>query len=274
MTQASLASACNVEVRTLQRWFAGQRVTLEDAERLAGALGVGTADVFDGVPEDGIATTLRRIAQIQRLLSARDGPFTQGLRLMDEHFQLVYESVWFSAYPTSGFVFRHTVPVQDRNGFVVLRVTPSAERASILLRSQVGRNLAIAMGRVNVDGSAVCLLETFMVRSMLARRLDDGSFWLWVWSGIEQRELMLVSTTEFQVTVAMPSAEQRQIFDLTAARGDHTVCLRPGVTQLRAAGLPMGFDRLLARDTSRVDIPVESGVADVGGAGTTHSERA
>jgi len=52
LTQAELAAACDLDVRTTQRWLAGQRVSFVDAERVAIALGVGTADLFVGVPQD------------------------------------------------------------------------------------------------------------------------------------------------------------------------------------------------------------------------------
>ena len=52
---ARLKPACEMaglDVRTLQRWFAGQPGSLDDAERVAAALGLGTAEVFVGAPTD------------------------------------------------------------------------------------------------------------------------------------------------------------------------------------------------------------------------------
>lgn len=253
VTQAALALDCDIDVRTVQRWFAGQRVSLADAERMAALLGVGTAELFEGVAEDSAAAVSSRLRMLVRLLSARDTAFAQGFRLLDEHFLEIQQCVSLMAHPARGFVSRNMLKAESCHGFVVFNIRVG-ERADIAIRAQLGRQFGYIIGRIRVRGERVFFIETFSVRSMLAKRTQDGSVLLWVWIGPETRELIFTSDTELSVTES--AAPERQLFDLAAPGAEHTLCLRPNPIHLRVAGLPMGFDRVVGPRADRVDIPL------------------
>ncbi|MFT3924042.1 MAG: helix-turn-helix transcriptional regulator [Myxococcales bacterium] len=252
-TQASLASACDIDVRTVQRWFAGQGVNLADAERVAVHLGVGTGDLFEGVPAEA-GPTGARLRLLQRLLGARDIAFAQGFRLLGEHFDIVLESVSFAAHPVHGFVSRHSIAESFRHGFVVFRLACGEQAANLEVRCQVGRQFSYVVGKVRLRGDQAAMVETFQNHSMLARRAPDGSLALWFWVGAEHREVVFVGNREFTTTLE-PRAHS-QLCALDGPEAPHILCFRPNVVDLRAAGLPRGFDRLTGPREGRVDVPL------------------
>lgn len=257
LTQAALAAACGVELRTLQRWFAGQRVLLEHAERIACELGLGTAEAFVGVPGGDTASEIgSRMGTVARLLGARDSAFAQGLRLTREHFQTVRTSISFAAHPTHGFVARRLPPAGAQHTFVQIELTSRAHDLELEVRNQLGKQFGITSGRIRMRGSELALLEPFSTRSMLGRRRDDGGFVLWLWCGPEAKEHILVATRAFTASSCEPTG--KQLCDVGSPAMAHGLCIRPHLMHLQAANLPMGFDRLVGSErANRVDVPVD-----------------
>src|SRR5688500_18273076 len=137
-TQLELAQLCEVDLRTMQRWLAGTRVSLADAERVAAALGVGPAEIFEGVPleDDGLPEHVRSVL---RLVSAREGDFAQGLRLAFETFEELNLHVSFSAHPARGYVWRFPLDGSLHHGFVPFRVRVPSGECTLTVRAQLGR---------------------------------------------------------------------------------------------------------------------------------------
>lgn len=254
-TQAALAAECEIDVRTLQRWFAGQRVSLANAERLSAALGVGTSEVFRGAPEETGTPISGRLRLIQRLVSGRDNTFAHGVRVVQEHFDGILQAVSFAAHPSRGFVSRLRVDGYPRDQFVPFRLACTGDDADIEVRRQLSRSFGYVSARLRLRGVQAELAETFQTHSMRATRGPDGSLTLWLWLGHEHREIVLVSSAEFTVT-RCPDAPPTALLDLDAEGGSAWLCVRPSVVDLRLAGLPMGFDRVAGARADRVDVPL------------------
>jgi transcriptional regulator with XRE-family HTH domain len=182
LTQAELAAACDVDVRTTQRWLAGQRVSVADAERVAIALGVGTADLFAGVPRDAEQLIPDSVRSVLRLVSAREGDFAQALRLAMEHYEELTRSVWISAHPAHGYVARVSMMDLPRHGFVQLRLRLASPDTSVLARAQVGRRFGYAMGRIRVRAGHAQMLEPFQTHSMVATLTTEQELLCHVWA--------------------------------------------------------------------------------------------
>ena len=254
LTQASLAAGCGVELRTLQRWFAGQRVALAAAEKLACELGIGTAELFSGVPDETPSEVYARIGKVARMLGARDNAFAQGLRLVREHFDSLRTAVSFASHPPRGFVARQPVLRSSLHGFVQYALDVPDE-SDIELRSQLGRQFGYVVARLRVRGARAALIETFSTRSMLAERMASGTFALWLWAGPEVQEWIAVSDRELRLSLCQPEPQQQ--LDLDAPEMRHALCVRPNAMHLRAAGLPMGFDRVIGERARRMDVAVD-----------------
>lgn len=255
--QADLAARCGVDARTLQRWRAGGRAALEDAEKLANALGVGTAEVFDGVPEDA-DSPFQLLRSVLSVLRVRQGTLARAFHTTFEHFGFVDSFVTFAAHPRRGFVTRLVVTPQYRNAFMVVRLaTATRERASILFSAQVASRFRYEFGQVEFKRDRVVLIEHFHTRSACAPVSPAGYVDVWVWVASELRELVVVSDVDVAVSVVPGvDAQVETLFDLGEDETRHAVCFRPSAMHLRAAGLPSVFDRVLGSRDGRVDVPV------------------
>lgn len=254
LTQSSLAVICELDIRTVQRWFAGQPVRLTEADRVATALRVGTADLFEGVPEEGDSAVFALFSLMARLPGLRDHPSAQVLRTVPAHFAEFMAPLLFRPHPLRGFV--STVPLlpAQRGGFIALRLASPTPRATLRVMIRLGRAVLVERARLEVRAERVSLVESHMVRSMCAARRSDGSFELWYWVGDESSELLIVSKPELRVQQVSLPEPLRRSFDMRHDATAHALCIRPGITQLAAAGLSRGFDRIANRDTTRVDI--------------------
>jgi transcriptional regulator with XRE-family HTH domain len=253
-TQQELAQRCAVDLRTVQRWLAGQRVSIEDAERVAADLGMGTAELFHGVPADveGVPSHVRSVL---RLLSARDGDFAQGLRLAFETYEDLSLDVSFSSHPARGYVWRFPLGSELHHGFVPFRARLSQRNCMLTVRAQIGRRFGYTLGRAWVRDGRVAMLETFSTRSMLAELSEDGELDLFVWGSGDRRELFIICDQPANVE-QLPDTIDATL-DLTAPRMRHALCFRPGNVHLRTAGLPYGFDRVIGPREGRMDVPIE-----------------
>jgi transcriptional regulator with XRE-family HTH domain len=251
ITQVELAEACSVDVRTIQRWLAGGRLKIDDAERVASALRLGTAELCEGVPEPGSA--LARVRAMHKALVARDGAVAQLLRMIPRLYPHMMEHVTFDAHPPLGHVYGVRPPASLR-GFLVIRLTPTGPSMAIDVMERLLPSLMIERARIGVRPGEVWLLERFEPRSAYAALAPDGWFDLWFWVGEQTREIIFVSREE--LTVEVIEGARSTEFDLATPGALHAVCVRPGVAQLREAGLPRGFDRVLHRDHARLDLPV------------------
>lgn len=251
LTQTALAERCGIELRTFQRWLAGGRVRLDDAERVAVALGVGTGMIFDGVPQQEPLVTQVRAAM--RVLGTRVGAIGGAFRLSLEHFDFLLRSASFSAHPPVGYVHREPVAPEAQHAFVVLHVHPPQGRAlRIALTTQVGSRFRYEFGELEVSETEVVAVEHQHTRSARALRAPDGSFALWSWAPPEMRALVLVSTED--VWVRRSPEHGLQLFDLGDPGTRHAVCTRPAPMHLRAAGLPRVFDRVVGPREGRIDV--------------------
>lgn len=255
MTQASLAAACELDLRTIQRWFSGQRVRLDYAERAAKALACGTAELFDGAPKHDLGDTLTRLRAMHRALSARDGAVAQALRVLQLNHGYLLDRLRFSHHPNQGYVFRWELERMPLHKFVMMRVRPEGPPCTMALENVVARSLRFERARIWVQASSVCLLESVLVRSVACERREDGSFDLWLWRGADVREVVLVSERDLRVECAV--AEPVDVLDLDLPANRHALCVRPTAPQLEAAGAAPGFDLLVPRAGGRVDFPVQ-----------------
>ncbi len=253
LTQTALAERCGIELRTFQRWLAGGRLRLDDAEHVAAALGVGTAMVFDGVPTDEPLLAQARAAM--RVLGSRVGAIGGAFRLSLEHFDSVLRLASFSAHPPVGYVHCEPVAAEAQHAFVVLDVHPPRGRAlRMALTTQVGRRFRYEFGELQVSETEVMLVEHQHTRSARANRAPDGSFSLWSWAAPEMRALVLVATEDLQVRRS--PGRGPQLFDLDDPRTRHAVCTRPAPMHLHSAGLPRVFDRVVGTREGRIDVAV------------------
>ncbi|MET0341238.1 MAG: hypothetical protein ABW252_09555 [Polyangiales bacterium] len=259
LTQAALAAACAIEVRTLQRWFAGQAVGRADAERIAAALGVGTAEVFGDMAHERTDVDAK-VALVMRALGTRESAFAQGLRLIREHLGFVLQAISFAGHPTHGFVARHEVSPHFGSGFLVASIAAEAASLDLSVRMQLGRRLGYVGANLRARGATVSLAEVFSSRSMVAPRTEAGGFDLWIWIGPETREVILVANATFSVRCDTTRAPR--VCDLDSAETTHALCVRPGPNQLRAAGLPNGFDRVTGDRAGRADVALDWWSAD------------
>lgn len=257
MTQTMLAERSGHELRTLQRWFAGGRVGLEDAERLAAACGLGTAELFEGVPELGVSpfTRLRSLLSWIRL---RESELGHAIYATLENFDFIDSFVEFSSHPAHGFVHRILIEPADRHGFLRLRVEPRRTPTRLSFGGQVARRFRYLFGEVEVGSGAVVLVESFHTRSSMARRRPDGSFDLFAWIGRDMRELVVVSDQEVDVTrLPVDEGKDASIFDLADGATAHAVCFRPSAMHLRDAGFSAAFDRVRGSRDARIDALAE-----------------
>jgi transcriptional regulator with XRE-family HTH domain len=253
-TQQELAHRCGVDLRTLQRWLSGSKVELSDAERVASALGLGTAELFEGVPTHDGGLFPGQLRSVLRLLSAREGDFARGLRLAFETYAELGEEVSFAAHPACGYVWRFPLSAAQQRGFVPFRMRGPVTNCKLSVRAQLGRRLSHTLGHVEVRDGHVEMLEVFYTRSMLARVNARGELDLYVWGSSDRRELLFIC--DQPVDIALLPDPILPTFDLAAPGAGHALCFRPGPAHLRLTGLPMGFDRVVGPRDGRMDVPL------------------
>jgi hypothetical protein len=265
LSQSALAAVCELDIRTVQRWFAGQPVRLPEAERVASALCIGTADLFDGVPEHGLGGVFELFAAMSRLPVVRNHPSAQVMRRVEKHFGEFMAPLSFHPQPRHGLVAARPLPASLQHRFGVFRVHTRAPRDTLRITIRLAASVLVERAEVRMQGNEVWLLEIHTTRSMRALRRDDGSFDLWYWIGVEASELLFVSHEELAVEPVTTPPDPFH-FDMSSPSTAHAVCIRPAVTHLASAGLPRGFDRVLHRDVLRVEVPEPAeGPAHVGG---------
>jgi hypothetical protein len=252
LTNADVAKACDIDVRTVQRWFGGQSVKSSDAERVAELLNMGTADVFSGVAE---LSSFKRIMQLQGLLSSHDNAVSQAARLATEAFGNVWDHVHYESHPVHGYLSRHAIAKEQQHRYLAFDFHASSERADVDVRVRMGRRFAYSAARIYLRSSTVYAVGVTATNSMIAARKPDGHFTVWIWIGPEAREVMFVCDHDMTVTRStLPSASTLQLADPGM---EHAVCIRPGQRQLVVAALPLGFDRLVGPREGRVDVPID-----------------
>jgi transcriptional regulator with XRE-family HTH domain len=258
LTQADLAQACDVDVRTVQRWLAGGRLEAEDADRVARALEVGTAELCESGNSAERPGTFARIRAMHRALVSRDGAVAQLLRVIPRLYPHIIDGVVFAAHPERGYVYAFEKPGEKARGFVVARITPRTPRARVRVLERILPALLVERARIRVDEADVWLVEHFEPRSAATQPHSAGWFDLWFWVGSPTHEVLLVSDVE--LSLQMIDAPPRTSLDLATEETAHAVFVRPGVSQLREAELPRGHDRVLNRHLARVDVPVPDDV--------------
>ena len=243
LSQTELARQSAVELRTLQRWLAGQGVPIEGAEAVAATLGLGTRDCFDGIPDSHYAPPLARLRRWLRWLPGSQGDLGIGLRAIADHFDFITDGISFVPHPAHGFVVRQPIDRDRVHAFSVLRIASSAEQGQMTFWGQTSGRLRYLFGRLMLDAERITLDEHFHMRRVCAPRREDGSFDIWVWSPPDMRCAVLVSDVPVERT-AFDMAPTPQLFAADAEHSRHAVCFRPSVMGLRAAGLPAHFDRV------------------------------
>lgn len=253
LTQTALARLSDVELRTMQRWFAGAGVAYVDAEGMARALGVGTHDLFDGIPES-TGSVFTRLRDVVRLLGNRNGTLAQAVRISLEQFAYIDEHVAFTAHPAHGFVHRIPIRALRPHGFAVLHLR-GAPVARYAFHTQLGARFRYAFGEIQVAQRAARLVEHFHTRTSTAALAGDGEVTAFVWIPKEMRELVIVADHDLDVAL---DVEDAPVFDLRDPRTAHAVCFRPAPMHLRDAGLPPTFDRVVGPRAGRIDADDEA----------------
>lgn len=260
LTQAALATACGVSLRTVQRWFGGQRIDVAAAETVAATLKLGTAVLFEGVETHGVhgSTVLRLVV---RALGRHDF-LANSFRAILLYYPRFTELFALTAHPMRGFVGNVKMEPLDYHGFVALRVQLSCEPARLVVFERISKSLRVAKAQLFVQGDSVWVFSNFESQSMRASLLPGRRFAMQVWVGPEVKELVFVASVDFDVVRDRAEQATRQTFDMSARGAEHAICLRPGRLQLLAAGLPVGFDRIIHRDATRTEVPIPpSGMA-------------
>lgn len=252
LTQGALAERCDVELRTVQRWFAGGRASLADAERVAAALGLGTAELFDGVPAEHDVAAFARLRDALSFFGAREGALATALRAALENFEYVDRAISFASHPTRGHVARVVMRPEDRDRFAPFRLSVAAgEPGRLAFHAQVARSFRYGFGEVRLDSVRATLVEHFHTRSAVAPRDPRGDVEVHVWNASEMRELVVVGDRPFEFV--RTDAEASATFDLDDPRTRHAVCFRPAPMHLRRAGFSPVFDRVVGRREGRID---------------------
>jgi len=252
LTQGALAERCDVELRTVQRWFAGGRASLVDAERFAAELGLGTAELFEGVPSDQEPAAFASLRAALGFFGAREGTLSLALRAALENFEYFDRSISFAAHPAHGYVARVVMRPTDRDRFAPFRVVlrPGA-CARLAFHAQVARAFRYGFGEIRIDATRATLVEHFHTRSAVAERAADGAFEVHVWNASEMRELVVVGDHPF--AFVRDAADASSLFDLDDPRTEHAVCFRPAPMHLRRAGFSPVFDRIVGLRDGRID---------------------
>lgn len=253
MTQTALAARCDVELRTLQRWLAGSRTRLDDAERVAAALGLGTAELFDGVPDEAKSSPFNLIRAALRLVGAREWAMAHALRTTVRSFEFIDEHASLTSHPRRGYVRRAPMASDRKDTFAAMRLRfPGALPSRLTLGAQIGRSFRYDFAEMTLEEGEAELIELFHTRSVRAPLDPRGSVWLFVWVAAEVREFVIMADGDLELE---DHPEMRwDIFDVDAVETRHAVCSRPSAVQLRAAGLPAVFDRLVGDRRDRVDV--------------------
>lgn len=249
LSQVALAEQLGVPLRTVQRWFAGGRLSLEDADAVAAALGVGTAELFEGVPSDA-ASPFVFLRTLGALLGGRATPLVRATTSVLESFEFIDQYITFSAHPRRGYVRR----LETRPGTLGFRrfvVQPGVAR-ELAFSASISRSLGYEFGRVSLaEDGGLHLSEHFHTRNMRGVPRPNGSFDVDIWVPREMRELVLVADADVDV---QPAREPRGTeFDLGCPSTAHALCFRPAPGHLRQAGLPGHDDRIRGDRRSRVD---------------------
>ncbi len=257
LTQSALAVICALDVRTVQRWFAGQAVRLAEAERVARVLQMGTADLFDGVPEDEPSGVRALFSLVSRLPGLRAHPAAQLLRSAPALYADFFAPLQFRAHPLRGYVTTFALDARVRHRFIAFRVETRARFTQLQLLIRLGSSVLDERAIVRLQRDDAWLIENHVVRSMyVRRRAKDGSFDLWYWVGMEASELLFVCPEELTLSKIELPDELQARFDMQHPSAEHAVCVRPTTSQIAAAELPRGWDRVAHRDAMRVDVPV------------------
>lgn len=253
-SQARLAEHCGFELRTLQRWIAGQRVSVDDAERVARELGLGTTECFDGVPERHFDTAFTSIRPLLGWASKRLGPLGSALGVVLDNFEFIDDQVSFAPHPGSGFVQRRSIAPGYGSTFAVLALTPSVPTQHFKMSVQAAPRFRFHSGDIRVADGSAHLTEYFFTREMRAPLDDRGSLQMWAWLYPRMPELVVQSAEDFELSE--PDLQVgRNLFDLSSPELAHAVCFRPSAMHLRSAGLPPAFDRVVgSRDTPGSDV--------------------
>ena len=252
LTQTSAAEHARLELRTLQRWLAGGRTRLEDAETLAEALGVGTAELFAGVPDEAADSPFARLRPALRLLGTREWALAHALRTTLDEFQFIDRHASFTAHPRRGFVRRLPMGPARAHRFDVVRLSwPGEPPSRLVLGAQIGRRFRYDFAEVTIARGEAELVELFHTRSACAPLDADGSLWAYIWVSSEMRELVVMADRD--ISLEDHPEVILDLFDLGAPATHHAICSRPSSMQLRAAGLSAVHDRVVGERRGRVD---------------------
>jgi len=252
LTQTALAEGAGVELRTLQRWLAGGSTRLADAERVARALGLGTAELFDGVPDEASDSPFVRLRSALRLLGTREWTLAHAVRTAVSSFDFIDRHASFTAHPRRGYVRRAPMGAARAHGFAAVRLRFGAPPPSRLqLGAQIGRSFRYDFAEITLAGAEAELVELFHTRSVRAPLAPDGCLWAHVWVASEMQELVVMADRDFELE---DHPELRaDLFDLASPGTAHAVCSRPSSMQLRDAGLSPVHDRVVGDRHHRVD---------------------
>lgn len=240
LSQTALAASLGVELRTLQRWFAGTPTQLANAEAVARALGLGTAELFDGVRAEWGSpfAFLRGLASV---LGTRESPFVRAAEVVLEQWSFLDTYISFASHPRQGHVRRLELDPSLACGFARFHVQPGAARR-LVFGAYVAPRLRYDFGAVSLEEGRADLVEYFHTRAMRAPRAADDSFELDVWIPREMSELVVIADADVLIR-PIPNVD-RLVFVRDRRQNAHALCFRPAPSHLRQAGLPPHDDRV------------------------------
>lgn len=255
LTQRELASRVHVELRTLQRWFAGASVDVASAERIAKELQCGMGVLCVELPASYPRAPLAWFGPASpwtRLLKRYDASLAAEVTSLGRRWHHWTSLLQFHGQPVERTVIRLPGTLEFEHRFLPLRVRlrGEAQRARLLFMAQVNPRVRFSFGEVTVEGDATRLEEYAFTRALAGRRDADGSFKVLVWISPDLKEVVIASEAQFEVERWERRNADATLFHAAASDLAGAVCFRPSSMDLRAAGLPGWDDRYRPADAA------------------------
>ncbi len=200
-----------VSDRTYRAWLDGAPISEEKAECLARHLGLGIAEIVDGLPADYVIEAAEEEDDLsRRAIRLRDRAVRGALIHEAGKFRTYLRHIGLRFMPLRGFVrhFRHLGTEHHFYAEVVLHPAVPDASAVFTFSFKLGP-LRIDYGEICVDATHARLVTHFAASGEpLARRHADGSIRVWTWFGKEACDFLVRSRHEFTLESNVRPAER------------------------------------------------------------------
>lgn len=244
-SQRELADRSGVELRSLQRWLAGQRVDVLQAEKVAVVLERGMASICTELPGGYRRSPLSRLTGLLPWLERRNAVLASGLKLLSTHWLHWMSLIHFHGQPLEEFVWRADVPAERSNTFLPLRIRMpgTSSPATLSFQATVHPRVRFEFGEIWVSEGRTRLREFAFTRELTSTLDAEGRLTVLVWIAPEMRQVVIASDTHFEASTFERPGMDATTFDARDSDLSGALCFRPSAMSLRAAGLPTWDDR-------------------------------